>query len=123
MATDVLGGLTPTVLDMSPPARAAWVQAYDAIEFRPQDPCCSCSFGPQNAALTRSINRKNSKGVGAAKTHLIVAPRDTSVAQLAYTEQLLPAQSALREGFHTQPDVQRVGHVGRLTGMSHASPP
>ena len=32
LTTDALGGLTPTVLDLSPPAHAAWVQAYDAIE-------------------------------------------------------------------------------------------
>jgi len=32
LTTDALGGLVPTVLDLSPPAHAAWVQAYDAIE-------------------------------------------------------------------------------------------
>jgi putative DNA primase/helicase len=32
LITDAQGGLTPTVLEMSPPAHAAWVQAYDAIE-------------------------------------------------------------------------------------------
>jgi putative DNA primase/helicase len=32
LITDAQGGLVPTVLDMSPSAHAAWVQAYDAIE-------------------------------------------------------------------------------------------
>ncbi len=32
LTTDALGGLVPTVLGLSPPAHAAWVQAYDAIE-------------------------------------------------------------------------------------------
>ena len=32
LTTDALGGLTPAVLDLSPPAHVAWVQAYDAIE-------------------------------------------------------------------------------------------
>ena len=32
LTTDVLGGLAPTELDLSPPAHAAWVKAYDAIE-------------------------------------------------------------------------------------------
>ncbi len=32
LTTDVLEGLVPTVLDLSPPAHAAWVQVYDAIE-------------------------------------------------------------------------------------------
>lgn len=32
LITDPQGGLVPTVLDMSPSAHAAWVQAYDAIE-------------------------------------------------------------------------------------------
>lgn len=32
LTTDALGGLAPTVLDLSPLAHAAWVQAYNAIE-------------------------------------------------------------------------------------------
>ncbi|MFO1190839.1 MAG: DUF3987 domain-containing protein [Rhodoferax sp.] len=32
LTTDALGGLVPTVLDLSPAAHATWVQAYDAIE-------------------------------------------------------------------------------------------
>ncbi len=32
LVTDAVGGLAPVVLDLSPSARDAWVQAYDAIE-------------------------------------------------------------------------------------------
>lgn len=32
LTTDALGGLVPTVLDLAPPAHAAWEKAYDAIE-------------------------------------------------------------------------------------------
>lgn len=32
LTTDALGGLVPAVLDLSPPAHTAWVQAYDRIE-------------------------------------------------------------------------------------------